>query len=139
MTQKSQLEAVISGLIDEVESEENAFYSEAIKLHEDQRLRLIAKRYADYSRLKIYDGKEEYGSSKTLYYNGSGFCVDIPIYCSGYEEGYYKSKYHAFKVEDNKLVAKKKGLLEHFPDMKIENVYSALEQGMRSLEVYKKR
>ena len=68
MDKKSQLEAVVAGLIDEVESQENAFYSEAIKLHEDQRLRSIVKKYADSFGLKIYDGQEEYGSSKTLYY-----------------------------------------------------------------------
>ena len=131
------LEAIVAGLM----SEENAFYRKAIKLHEDQKLRSIVKKYTmGEVGIKLGDEEDEYPN--ILYYGEVGFisCTKLildPSYIgsAGRADYFYlPCRYHPFNVENNKLVANNKEMLELYHGLKIEKVCSALEEGIRQLK-----
>ena len=131
----------IEDLLQQIEDYKKDFYPRAIELHNNERLRSLVKCYSDGGIVVVKNGGS---NNPELYYKSNGFVLSVQKYCTGddwSDSGYYCPVFHNFKIVEDKLIAEKKELLNHFPKIKIDGALTTIEDSLKNtiknLEIYK--
>lgn len=140
----AKLENMLDALLKDIENDHAEFYKRAIELHENQKLRSLAK--ARNNGFCLVKG--QWDSSDDLYYTENGFehyakkqgrYVDCGDYSGHYDYSTIKCPYQAV---DNELKStyneKTNSLLETFPEISIEKIESTLEKEIKKFGVKRK-
>ena len=139
------MEKRLEDIVRRINEIEKQFYKEMIPVHNDEKLRSFMKEYSQKSEGFIIKGNvNNYGNCLSYSSNGFKFGVskfhDTSDYWGG--SGYYTTRFQDFKVVKEKLIvpvsSKKNEMLQLFPNITIEDVYSKIEEGMKRNDVYRR-
>jgi hypothetical protein len=129
----------------QVYDEKCQFYNEIIPVHNDEKLRSFVRKYCNCKPglLLIEKNKD---SDFSLYYGMNGFkagisfCRDPFAWIKGMDG--YDTRYYNFKIIDDKLITSvdegPKEMLNLFPKLTMENVYTKLESEMKKIDIYER-